>query len=56
MTEKELRYEAMIMGRIARAHFLKGHTPEEAEREIYDELVKIVEKVKAPNKKVEVPK
>jgi len=44
MTEKEIRHEAMILGRIARAHFLKGHTPQEAEAEICAKLIEIVKK------------
>ena len=45
MNDKELRSQVTVLARVARIHFLKGHTNEEAEDEIYDRLVEIIKKV-----------
>ena len=47
ITDKELRQTAMVVGRMARSHFLKGHTEQEAEADIRVELIGLLKKAGA---------
>jgi len=44
VSEQDVQHTAMVVGRWARSHFLKGHTEQEAEKDIYNELVSLLDK------------